>query len=200
MKKSLAAAALALALAAPAGALAQSPYLGLRFGLGFPYGTAGAVGGTSVGHDDLIKSVVPLQGDVGFRLGPIDLAGYFSYGFARPASGCEGSCSANVLRMGFQAILHSPLAREREVWAGILAGWERTKLDGGTSADLTASGWEGGFQGGYDFTNSTAGFGPYVQVTMGQYDTIERGGVSTTSFDKKYHGTFTFGVRGFFGI
>src|SRR4051812_27714518 len=109
MKKLFAAAALALALAAPSLATAQAPFAGFRIGYGFPNGNV--VAGTS--QRDVIKSVVPLQLDLGWRLGPVDFGGYLSYGFASPASACPGSCSANVMRLGVEGMLRAPLARER---------------------------------------------------------------------------------------
>ncbi len=201
MKKLLAPAVLALALAAaPSTASAQEPFLGFRIGYGFPNGTAFDAGGTSMDQSDLIKSVIPLQLDLGFRTGPAELSGYFSYGFATSPSGCPGSCSANVVRVGAQAVLHAALRSERELWAGVLLGWERTHLSPGSGGEANASGWEGGLQGGYDFTNSTAGFGPFIQLTTGKYNSIEQGGNSVSGFDRTWHGTVLLGVRGHFRI
>jgi opacity protein-like surface antigen len=199
MKKLLVAAAFALALAAPAAAHAQA-YLGGRIGYAFPYGTALELGGASTSERDLVKSSIPLQLDAGLRVGPIELGGYLSYGFATAGSACTGSCSANELRLGVQANLHSPLAHEREVWAGVLLGWERLKVSPGSGSDSTASGWQGGIQAGYDFAGSSFGFGPFGMLTVGQYDSFEVGSTSFSGFSKKLHGEFQIGVRGFFKI
>ncbi len=202
MIRHLAAALAAVALATPSGASAaqSSPYLGARIGYGFPYGTALSVGPDSTSQRDLVKSSVPLQGDVGLRMGPIDLGGYFSYGFAKAGSACTGSCSASHLRLGAQLALHAPIASEREVWGGVLFGWERLKLSPSSGGASTASGWEAGLQGGYDLAGSTFGFGPFVMLTAGQYDAFERNGVEVPSFTEKLHGMFQLGVRGFFRI
>jgi hypothetical protein len=201
MKKLFAGAAFALALAAaPSAASAQAAFLGFRIGYGFPYGTVYDAGGTSPDQTDLMKAVIPLQLDAGFRMGPTELSGYFAYGFGKSPSGCAGSCSVSDLRLGAQAVLHAPLRAEREVWGGVLLGWQRTSLSPGSGGDSTASGWEGGLQGGYDFVNSTAGFGPFAQLTFGRYGSIEQSGTSFSGFDKTWHGTMLFGVRGHFRL
>lgn len=199
MKKLLVALALTVLCSAPTAARAQG-YLGGRIGWGFPFGSALDLGGATVSERDLVKSVVPLQVDAGLRMGPLDLAGYFSYGFARPGSDCGGSCDASELRLGVQANLHSPLRSEREVWAGVLLGWERLKLSSSGGPDSTASGWQGGVQAGYDFAGSSFGFGPFGMLTFGEYGSFERGGTSFSGFTKKVHGQFQLGVRGFFKI
>jgi opacity protein-like surface antigen len=200
MKKLLVAAfAFAVALATPSAAHAQA-YLGGRIGYAFPYGTALEVAGTRTSERDLVKSSIPLQADAGLRLGPIEVGGYLSYGFATAGSQCTDSCSAKELRLGVQANLHSPLSHEREVWAGVLFGWERLKLSPGSGSDSTASGWQGGIQAGYDFAGSSFGFGPFGMLTVGQYDSFEIGNTSLSGFTKKLHGEFQVGVRGFFKL
>jgi hypothetical protein len=197
--KKLLVAAFALALGAPSAAHAQA-FLGGRIGYAFPYGTALEIAGNSTSERDLVKSSVPLQVDAGLRLGPIELGGYLSYGFATAGSRCSGSCSANEVRLGVQANLHSPLAREREVWAGVLLGWERLKISPSSGSDSTASGWQAGIQAGYDFAGSSFGFGPFGMLTAGQYDSFEVGNTSLSGFSKKIHGQFQIGVRGFFKL
>ncbi len=193
MKKLFAAAVFALALAAPSVAAAQAPYVGFRVGYGMPYGGIT----TGVSQRDVISSGVPLQLDAGFKLGPVDGGAYFSYGFAQPDSSCTGSCSANVIRAGLQGSLHSEIRPGREAWAGVLAGYERMSVGGG---DASVSGWEGGLQGGFDFASSTTGFGPFMSLTVGQFSNVTEDGASASITDKKFHGTFQLGVRGFFKI
>jgi hypothetical protein len=199
MIRPLAAALVALALAAPTAASAD-PVLGLRIGYAFQSGDAAGVGGTTFSQTDVVRSVVPLQADLGLALGPVELGGYFSYGFAKPPSACQGNCSATDLRLGAQAILHSPLGGDRSLWAGVLLGWQRTGVKPGVGGETTASGWEGGLQGGYDFSSSTAGFGPFFMLTVGEYGSFEQGGVSTSAFDQKFHYAFQLGARGHFRL
>ncbi len=196
----LAALAAALALAAPAHAAAQSSVFGFRIGLGFPMGAAADVGAATIHQDDLMSRVVPLQADLLYRIGPVDLGGYLSYGFVSPPSNCPGNCDGSEWRLGLQAMLHSPLRPERELWAGILFGWQRVRLTPGIGGDAIASGWEGGLQGGYDFAASGFGFGPYVQITAGQYGSLELDGHDISGFDRRYHETFRVGLRGFFKL
>src|SRR6266545_5920922 len=191
--KTLLAAAFALALAAPSLASAQAPYVGGRVGYGMPFGEISA----GAPQRDVISSGVPLQLDAGFKLGPVDGGAYFSYGFAQPDSSCGGSCSANVIRAGLQGSLHSEIRPGREVWAGVLAGYERMSVGGG---DASVSGWAGGLQGGFDFASSTTGFGPFMSLTVGQFSNVTEDGASASITDKKFHGTFQLGVRGFFKI
>jgi hypothetical protein len=202
MKKLLAAATLvfAVALAAPSAAFAQSAYLGGRIGYGFPFGSALAIGDTTTSERDLVKSNIPLQLDVGLRFGPIDLGGYLSYGFADAGSSCSNSCTAREFRVGAQANLHAASGSERQVWGGVLLGYERLNLSPASGGDSTASGWQGGVQAGYDFSGSSFGFGPFGMLTMGEYSSFEVAGASTSSFTKKLHGQFQIGVRGFFKI
>lgn len=195
MQKLLGAAALALALAAPTTGSAQASFLGLRIGYAVPFG--GITGSTS--QQDVIDSVVPLQLDGGFRLGPVDLGGYFAYGFASADSRCTGGCSASVIRVGVQSSLHSQLREGRALWAGFMAGWERLKLSS-TGPDFTTTGWEGGLQGGFDFTSSTTGFGPFLSLMIGQFSHIEVGGASGSIPTRKFHETFQVGVRGHFKL
>jgi hypothetical protein len=199
MKQLFAALALALA-AAPSAASAQEPFVGFRIGYGFPYGTAFDFGGSSTNQTDLAKAVIPLQLDLGFRTGPAELSGYFAYGFGKAPSDCPGSCSVYDVRIGAQAVLHAAMKAERELWGGVLFGWNRTHLSPGSGGDFTASGWEGGLEGGYDFVNSTAGFGPYLQLTTGRYSNLEQSGTSLSGFDRTWHGTVVLGVRGHFRL
>lgn len=202
MKKLLAAAtaACALALAAPSAAFAQSAYLGGRIGYGFPFGSALAFGDRTTSERDLVKANIPLQLDAGFRFGPMDLGGYLSYGFATAGSSCSDSCTAREFRVGVQANLHAANGPERQVWGGVLLGYERLNLSPASGGDSTASGWQGGVQAGYDFTGSSFGFGPFGMLTLGEYSSFEVAGATTSSFTKKLHGQFQLGVRGFFKI
>lgn len=198
MKKLVAAAAFSLALAIPATGAAQAPYLGLRVAYGIPSGDAvGNSAGTTIKQTDLVSSVIPLQLDAGFIMGPIDFGAYLSYGFGKAGSSFD---SAYTVRVGAQGNLHSEMRPGREVWAGVFLGYERLKASGGGLSSVTAAGWEGGLQGGFDFTSPTSGFGPYVSISTGQYSDLQVGGTSESIGEKKFHETFVIGVRGFFKI
>ena len=193
----LLAAALTLVLAPSA--LAAEPFLGARIGLGFPFGDI------APGRDlrDVISTNVPLQVDGGFRLAPFTLGAYLSYGFGQLADDADrtcgaASCSARTFRIGIQGALHAGIGAGRDVWGGVLFGWERLNLDAPT--DVTASGGEIGIQGGFDFTGDRTGFGPFVSLTFGEFSNLDVGGSDVSISDEKVHGTLQLGVRGYFGL
>jgi hypothetical protein len=197
--RKLLAAALALALAASPASAAE-PFLGARIGFGLPFGDI--VSGDDV--REVISSVVPLQVDAGLRFGrPLSLAAYVSYGFGQLADETDracgaADCSARILRIGLQAAIHSGVASGRDVWGGVLIGWERLGLD--APRDLAASGPELGIQGGLDFTGTGTGFGPFVSLTFGEFSSLEVGGGDVPIGDETVHGTLLLGVRGYFGL
>jgi hypothetical protein len=199
MRKLVAAGALALAFAAPAASAAE-PFLDARIGFGLPFGEI--VAGTDL--RDVVSSDVPLQVDAGFRFGrALSVAGYVSYGFGQLADDADracgsADCSARIFRIGLQAAIHSGIGSSRDVWGGVLFGWERLALDAPT--DLTASGPELGILGGLDFTGDGTGFGPYVSLTFGEFSSLEQGGRDVDVGDEKVHGTLLLGVRGYFGL
>jgi hypothetical protein len=193
------AAAVALALAAPS-ASALEPFLGARIGLGLPFGDI--VSGNDV--RDVVSSVVPLQVEGGLRLGrPFSLGAYLSYGFGLLGDETDRACgavdcSARIFRIGVQGAIHSDIGSGRDVWGGVLFGWERLGLD--APQDVTASGPELGVQGGFDFTGTRTGFGPFVSLTFGEFTSLEVGGRDAPVGDEKVHGTLLLGVRGYFGL
>jgi hypothetical protein len=200
MRTPLTAAVAALALAVPAAASAQAPFLGLRIGYALPFGDVAS--GRSM--RDVVKSDVPIQIDGGFRLDPWTLAGYLSYGFGQLASEADracgtADCSANVFRLGLQAALHSEIRPEREVWGGVFGGYERLDLDAPGSLDLTASGWELGLQGGFDFATRSTGFGPFAAFSFGRFTSLAVGG-NDVDVPEATHVTLQLGIRGYFKL
>jgi hypothetical protein len=199
MSKLVTAAALALALAStPASAV--EPFLGLRVGFGIPFGKIAPANDIR----DVISSNVPLQVDAGFRFGqPFSLGAYLSYGFGLLAGETDAACgsadcSERTFRIGVQAAVHSAVGSGREMWGGVLLGWERLHLE--APADVTASGAELGLQGGLDFTGTGSGFGPFGSLTFGRFSSLEVGGRDVGIADEKTHGTLQVGVRGYFGL
>lgn len=197
--KKLVGAALAFALAAPP-ALAAEPFLGARIGLAFPFGRIAP--GEHI--RDVISTSVPLQLDAGFRLGqPFSVGAYLSYAFGQLGDATDracgaADCSARTFRIGLQAAIHSEVGPNREVWGGVLFGWERLHLE--APSDITASGGELGVQGGFDFTGNRTGFGPFASLTFGQFTNLDVGGRNVGIGDEKLHGTLQLGVRGYFGF
>jgi hypothetical protein len=198
----LLAAALAVAVAAPLAASAQAPFLGLRIGYAIPFGNI--VPQNSI--RDVQRSNVPVQIDGGYKFDQRwDLGAYLSYGFGQLADEAEDACGAadcstNTFRFGIQGAAHFEVRPGREAWGGLLFGFERLDLDAPGTLDTTASGWEFGFQGGFDFATGSTGFGPFASLTWGRFENLARGGNDVSLPDKEIHTTFQLGVRGYFKL
>jgi hypothetical protein len=196
-------AALAVAIAgAPLAARAQDAYLGLRIGLGLPFGNIAAQDAIR----DVQQSHVPVQIDGGYIFDEHWSAGaYLSYAWGQLADEIDtacgaADCSTATFRFGIQGAGRFEIRPEREVWAGLLFGWERLDLDAPGALEATASGWEFGVQGGFDFASTSAGFGPYLSLAWGRFGDLERGGNDVSLPDKEIHTTLTLGIRGYFKL
>jgi hypothetical protein len=210
--------------AAPAQAVAASaplnggfkPGFAMALRLGFA-GPGGAVSG--VQGADLSKiydNSFPAQIDLGYRFTPrVSLALYGSYAVASLASnlGCSGtvSCSGQIVRFGAEALLHVAPSAQADPWIGFGLGYEwATVSQSATSTtqseSITLSGFELlNLQLGVDFPASpNFGFGPFVQMSFGQYSSIALSqGSATTSTDipkTDIHEWFQFGFRGSFSL
>jgi hypothetical protein len=156
-----------------------------RVAVGFPIGNAtGATtrtpGGTSVA--DLVAWSVPLELELGARIGPAFVGGYVSYGFGKAGSALEGgtSRSASNVRVGFEVLWHIGPDRAVDPWFGVGVGYEWLNLSiGGTGGAITGSarGFEWvNLQLGIDFTlGRNFRLGPFVRSRVGQYDTASLG-------------------------
>lgn len=198
MRKLLALAVLALL---PAVASAQVT-LGLRVGY------APAMGDEQEGLalKDSVESQIPVQLDVLYALTQDVAAGaYLSYGFgqvgAEDSDACAragSDCSASSLRVGAQvAYAFREVSPRYAPWIGAGLGlewlWKETS-SGGASVTLEKLGFEFlNLQGGADYkVNERFAVGPYVQVSIGQYQTFEGDGIPS----KGIHEWLNFGVRG----
>ena len=144
-----------------------------RVAVGFPIGNAtGATtrtpGGTSVA--DLVAWSVPLELELGARIGPAFVGGYVSYGFGKAGSALEGgtSRSASNVRVGFEVLWHIGPDRAVDPWFGVGVGYEWLNLSiGGTGGAITGSarGFEWvNLQLGIDFTlGRNFRLGPFVR-------------------------------------
>jgi hypothetical protein len=154
---------------------------GVRAGLGFPIGnaigpTANASNGTSLA--DLVAWTVPLQLELGARIGPVFVGGYGSYAFGKAGSLFEGasSRSASDVRIGFEVLWHLSPDRKVDPWVGIGVGYEWLNLgvQVGTFATVNAT-----FRG-FEWVNAQLGIefvlgrhfglGPFIQASVAQYD------------------------------
>lgn len=184
----------ALAFLAPAPARAFI-FLGVRGGYALPSGDASKDRPMTNG----VKANVPVQVDLGMSVFPYVSAGlYGSYGYTTPGSAvkkdwCGTSCTGQSLRGGLQLILRVPVIDS--LWAGAFGGYEQQSLSGNGRTD-TYRGWEGGLQGGFDFSLlPLIKVGPFVSYSVAQYQTASR-----ALGEKANHTQLTFGLRALFDL
>jgi hypothetical protein len=152
-----------------------------RAAVGIPIGNATgetnlAPNGTSL--SDLVSWSVPLELELGARIGPAFVGGYVSYAFGKAGSALEGgtSRSASNVRLGFEVLWHLAPDRPVDPWVGLGVGYEWLNLSiGGTGGAITGSvrGFEWvNLQLGIDFLlGRNFRLGPFVRSRVGQYDT-----------------------------
>jgi hypothetical protein len=174
MRTRLAAASLAAALLLPAAARAQ-PTVALRLAY------APALGDLARGvpMSDAMRSQIPVQLDLLWRLGTASAGAYGSWGLGQPSGeACRepgSSCSASVVRAGVQGMwAFEPFGEARILpWAGLGLGWEwafqRSERLGSRTA-YTWSGPEVALQGGAEWPIAGRfGVGPFVLLGGGRY-------------------------------
>ena len=201
-----AAVAALLAAAITPGVGAAQVDVGLRLGFGLAGGSAAKGSAMS----DTLKSAVPVQLDVAYRLLPrLGLGGYGSWAPAQVGSICDGaSCSGQVVRLGLQASWQFDRVLGVSPWAGGAAGYEwggyRAK-SGGDQLDVTSRGLELGLQGGADWrVLDQLSVGPFLAMSLGRYDQLDvkspLGSSSGALPATAVHTWITVGVRGTFGF
>ena len=168
-----------------------------RVAAGFPIGNA--TGATSLkpdgtGPGDLVSWSVPLELELGARIGPAFVGGYVSYAFGKAGSALDfgTSRSASNVRLGFEVLWHLAPDRPVDPWVGLGTGYEWLNLSvGGAGGSIVGSarGFEwANLQLGIDFTlGRNFRLGPFVRSRIGQYDTgslgrlnPQGGGAATT--------------------
>ena len=187
----------------------------VRVGIGIPLGSAyQTTGGTDVSLGDWSSFTIPIQLDLGVRLGGSwFLGGYFSYGFAGSAKVAftsftcgtsDVSCSPSTLRFGGQVHWHPLGNASTDPWIGIGSGYEKVSLSVNApsqSGSLDVSGWEfANLQLGIDFAlGSVVKIGPWVSFSIGQYGTAGGSsggaGLSGDITNKTIHQWLMGGVR-----
>jgi hypothetical protein len=189
--------------------------VGARAGIGLPIGKAAGASqnspqGTSLG--DLVAWTVPLQLDIGARIGPVFVGGRASYAFGKTGSAFDAasSRSASDVRVGFEVLWHFAADHQVDPWAGIGVGYEWLNLsasaNNGSVVYATLRGFEWvNVQVGIDFAlGRTFRIGPYLESSVGQYDSASGGiinvqggeiGGSTDVQSKAVHAWIGFGLR-----
>ncbi len=206
-------------LVTPAASFAQ-----LEVGARLGYASAAGDAMKNQKLSDLVKSQIPVQLDVGYRLTPELSAGaYVSYGFAKLASAACPSgfeCSARDLRVGVQGTYTlTRLATAFVPWVALGAGWERATYEvSQTVLFFTAKGT--GKVSGWEYLNVQLGadwraseklwLGPYAMWSLGQFSTakieipggvtlppeLQAGVANGTIPDQRMHQWWGLGVRG----
>ncbi|HVP62125.1 MAG TPA: hypothetical protein VMT11_16290 [Myxococcaceae bacterium] len=208
---------LALCLAAPSARSEELPTrfeAAVRAAVGIPIGnavgeTTRSPNGTSLA--DLVAWTVPLELELGARIGPAFVGGYLSYAFGKTGSALEGGTarSASDVRVGFEMLWHLGPDHPVDPWVGLGVGYEWL--------DLSITGSGGTLYGsvrGFEWVNLQLGIdfllgrsfrlGPFVQSRVGQYDTGSLGLINAQGTDssgtsdipsKAVHVWIDFGLR-----
>lgn len=151
-----------------------------RVGMGIPIGNAvgstqNTPNGTSLG--DLVAWTVPLQLDIGARIGPAFVGGYLAYAFGKTGSALDTGTarSASDVRVGFEVLWHLGPDRKVDPWVGLGVGYEWLNLSvtgNGGKVYASARGFEWtNLQLGIDFVlGRNFRLGPFVMANIAEYD------------------------------
>ena len=192
--------------------------VGLRLGYALPMGESVKDSKMSDG----LKSAIPIQVDVGYRVIPaLVIGGFFSYAPLQLKDGDQGcpsgaDCSNSQLRFGVQAHYHLMPTEKFDPWLGAGIGYELV------NSKATKGSVESSFSyGGFEFLNLQAGadykvmpklgIGPYLSFALGQYSksSAKLSGTGVADYDrsadidsdkKAMHQWLTISVRGAFDL
>jgi hypothetical protein len=165
----------------------------VRTGLGIPIGNA--VGETTrspqgTALSDLVAWTVPIELEVGARVGPAFVGGYVSYGFGKAGSALDTGTgrSASNVRFGFEMLWHLAPDKTVDPWVGLGVGYEWLNLSvSGTGGTIygSARGFEWvNLQLGIDFMlGRIFRLGPFVRARVAQYDTGSLGLINSQGTD-----------------
>jgi hypothetical protein len=178
--------------------------IGLRVGLGKPFGQVDASTGDSL--DQTFDFIVPLGVDVGYFVDPrLSIGLYGVYALGRPAAALSSDCSSqgvrcslDDLRVGFQAQVHGLRSNPWDPWLGLGSGYEWAQVHTPTGS-LAEAGWELlNLEAGIDLRPiHAAGIGPFVAWTVGEYDFESLPGHGQTAVpNRALHEWLMFGLRG----
>jgi hypothetical protein len=223
----------------PASAAEPSPTgieVGVRTGYALPLGQVTGAGTLTVNGTtyqtqslDLSKDFsgqVPIWIDAGYRITPqLYVGAYFQYGVAfLPSDAANGSCGQNGVSCSGSDVLvganvhyHILPAGQFDPWLGVGTGYEWANFSvsqGGQSGGLQIVGWQYvNFQVGGDYKVApNFGVGPFVMLSVGQFDSFSSSGAVQTALqsagaptsgdyqNKALHEWLTFGVRGAYDI
>jgi hypothetical protein len=171
---------------------------GARVGAAFAMGDVG----DTLAMSDWTKGQIPVQLDLLYRVSPrLAVGGYFSWGFGLTGDAFEGlDYSARITRLGVEAT-YSFTGRRVVPWIGAGFGYEWNTVEDG-SLEGTFTGFEFlNLQGGGDFeVTRRLSAGPYVMLSLGQYDEAELGDLTGPILHKKLHEWLSVGLRATFDL
>jgi len=163
---------------------------------------------SSLSLSDFISGQMPFTLDLGYkRSRNFYLGGYFGYGIGQAGDMvdylCRGGgidCSLSTMRFGMNMQYHFSPDQKINPYLGYGMGIEiamfEAKGPGGTG-ELSAFGLElARLATGFDYrANSTFGFGPYLECSLGTYSSLSDGSTSLPIADTSLHGWLNIGVR-----
>lgn len=179
--------------------------------LAFSLGGAGFYGEAErdVDIDRVFGSQLAYGFEGGVRLNPhLAIGLYLDGGGGDPGRETRNFCNENLIdcdaitwRYGLLLRATFQPAAPATPWLSVGTGWESSTISvdgGGSSSDLTYSGWEMvRLQGGFDFrSNGAVGVGLYAGVRLGRYGRVEDvNGTVHLDGDRSFHTTLEGGVR-----
>jgi hypothetical protein len=168
---------------------------------------------------NIFSGQIPIWIDAGYRATPHLYGGaFFQYGVAFLADKltsvamCNNgmSCSGNDILVGVDFHYHFSPQETFDPWIGAGIGYEWLNVNlsqGSASASIQTKGWQFlNLQLGGDYKVSPEfGIGPFVMLSLGQFDTASLSGNSGTNqsnsiSNQALHEWFTIGARGAFDI
>jgi hypothetical protein len=178
-------------------------------------------GGSGADLGNVVDGQLPFWLDAGYRVSPeLYVGGFLQFAVIFPhgnslgvACGQNGvSCGGNDIHAGIDLHYHFLPKTSFDPWAGVGVGYEWLNWSAsaaGQSAGVTFAGWQFvDFQLGGDYKIApNLGVGPFVMLSLGQYDTYSFSGALQQAAgnggdiqNKGLHEWLTFGVRGTYDI
>jgi hypothetical protein len=185
--------------------------MAFRTGYSIPMGTVmkGALqDGSDLKMSDTVSGQVPIIVDIGDKLIPeLFIGGYFGLGFGGTAGqvhdGCQAagdSCLGVSVQLGIEAQYHILPSGSVDPWLGYGIGVESlgvSEANDNTTQTVSFTGYQfARLSAGADF-RVTHGFGvgPFVEYSLGQYNTVNGNGQDVDIPSKAGHQWLTLGAR-----
>ena len=185
--------------------------MAFRTGYSIPMGTLAKgvwVDGSDLKMSDTVTGQVPIIVDIGGKVIPeLFIGGYFGLGFGGTAGKINDECKATntsclglSLQLGIEAQYHILPRGSVNPWLGYGIGVESLGVSGAqgdTTQTTTFTGYQfARLSAGADFRiNRGFGVGPFVEYSLGRYNTVHGDGKDFDLPNKAGHQWLTLGVR-----